>query len=75
MKVALIATGTELVNGRIHESNSYYISRQLLSIGLPVVAHYVVGDESALLRSVIEHALHSADIVIITGGLGPTVDD
>jgi nicotinamide-nucleotide amidase len=75
MKVALIATGSELVNGRIHESNNYYISRQLLSIGLPVIAHYVVGDDSALLRSVIEHAMYSADIIIITGGLGPTVDD
>ena len=74
-KVALIATGSELVNGRIHESNSYYISRQLFSIGLPVVAHYVVGDDSASLRSIIEHAMYSADIVFITGGLGPTVDD
>lgn len=75
MKAALIATGSELVCGRVHEGNNYLLSQHLHAIGLPVVTHYVVGDDSEALRMVIEHALHIADIIIITGGLGPTVDD
>ncbi|MEJ5361578.1 MAG: CinA family nicotinamide mononucleotide deamidase-related protein [Spirochaetota bacterium] len=75
MKAALIATGSELVCGRVHESNNFYLSQQLQAIGLPVVMHYVVGDDSETLRLAIEHALRNADIIIISGGLGPTVDD
>lgn len=75
MKAALIATGSELVCGRVHEGNNYFLSQQLHALGLPVVMHYVVGDDSRSLRLVIEHALHIADIIVISGGLGPTVDD
>ncbi len=75
MKAALIATGCELVSGRIHEANNYFLSQHLQSIGLQVVIHYVVGDDSEALRLSIEHAMNIADIIIISGGLGPTVDD
>ncbi|MGB4267584.1 MAG: competence/damage-inducible protein A, partial [Spirochaetota bacterium] len=75
MKAALIATGSELVCGRVHESNNFYLSQHLQAIGLSVVMHYVVGDNSETLRLAIEHALLNADIIIISGGLGPTVDD
>ena len=75
MKAALIATGSELVCGRVHEGNNYFLSQHLHAIGLPVVIHYVVGDDSEALSLAIEHALHIADIIVISGGLGPTVDD
>jgi len=75
MKAALIATGSELVCGRVHESNNFYLSQYLQAIGLPVVMHYVVGDNIETLRLAIEHAFYNADIIIISGGLGPTVDD
>ncbi|MCX8124615.1 MAG: CinA family nicotinamide mononucleotide deamidase-related protein [Spirochaetes bacterium] len=75
MKAALIATGSELVSGRVHEGNNYFLSQHLQAVGLPVVLHYVAGDDIQILRCAIEHALQLADIVIISGGLGPTVDD
>lgn len=75
MKAALIATGSELVSGRVHEGNNYFLSQHFQSIGLQVVIHYVVGDDSEALRLSIEHAMNIADIIVISGGLGPTVDD
>ena len=75
MKVALIATGSELVCGRVHEGNNYFLSQHLHATGLAVVMHFVVGDDRELLRMSIEYALGIADVIVISGGLGPTIDD
>jgi len=75
IRIALVATGSELVNGKIQEYNNYYLSKTLFSTTCEVVAHYTVGDNPEMINKVLHDAFLSADIVIITGGLGPTDDD
>ena len=74
-RVALIATGSELVYGSIQDQNNAFISRSLFNTGLSVVLHSTVGDDVEELKSVFSHAAERAGIIIITGGLGPTDDD
>ena len=73
--VALLATGDELVNGDILNTNSQYISQRLLEHGLPVDMHMVVKDHQAGLESAILYLLDTHDILLTIGGLGPTSDD
>lgn len=73
--VELIAIGTELLLGSIVNSDAQMLSQELSKLGLNVHYHSVVGDNPARLRQVVEHAKSRADILITTGGLGPTCDD
>ncbi|MDQ5874891.1 MAG: competence/damage-inducible protein A [Actinomycetota bacterium] len=67
--------GTELLLGQIANTNAQYVSSALADIGVNVFWHSVVGDNLDRMTSVIEQARDRNDVVIITGGLGPTPDD
>ncbi len=75
MIVELITTGSELLLGEIVNTNSAYLSSELNQAGYDVVYHSTVGDNRARMQSVMEIALQRADIVITSGGLGPTLGD
>ena len=71
----IIAVGTELLLGSIANTNAQYLSRELNALGIGVCYHTVVGDNPERLRAVLETARGRADILLTTGGLGPTYDD
>ncbi|MCT8139884.1 competence/damage-inducible protein A [Anaerobacillus sp. CMMVII] len=75
MNAEIIAIGSELLLGQITNTNAQYISRQLANIGVNVFYHTVVGDNSARLSEAIGHAQKRSNLIIFTGGLGPTKDD
>ena len=72
---SIIATGTELLFGQTVNTNAAYISEQLQLLGVSVLYHFTVGDNPARLKETIAHAANESDIVLTTGGLGPTQDD
>ena len=71
----IIAVGTELLLGNIANTNAQELSQALSALGINVYWHTVVGDNAGRLREAVECARHRADIIITTGGLGPTYDD
>ena len=71
----LIAVGTELLLGNIANTDAQFLSQQLSALGINVYYHTVVGDNPERLRAAVELAKTRADILITTGGLGPTCDD
>ena len=73
--VEILSVGTELLLGNIVNSDAQALSRELSSLGLNVLYHSVVGDNPARLRAAVEAARSRADVIITTGGLGPTCDD
>lgn len=73
--VAILSTGDELTTGRTVDTNAGYIADKLVGIGLDVVAVLVVGDYPDRMAWAWREALKHADLVISTGGLGPTADD
>lgn len=75
MIVELISVGTELLLGNIVNTNAAYLSEQCAALGLSCYYQSVVGDNALRLRAVLESALERSDIVILSGGLGPTTDD
>ena len=75
MSIALISTGTELLKGSVVNTNSAFIGRELASAGLQVIADFTIGDHPRELYAALSDALKLADIIVITGGLGPTRDD
>lgn len=75
MNSEIIAVGSELLLGQIVNSNAQYLSKQLAEIGINVFYHTTVGDNSDRLKKSIEIARTRADLIIFTGGLGPTKDD
>ncbi|MBQ4207434.1 MAG: competence/damage-inducible protein A, partial [Clostridia bacterium] len=75
MTCELVFVGTELLLGDILNTNAQYLSRQLAALGISVLHQSVVGDNPERLRQVLETALSRADLVMTTGGLGPTKDD
>ncbi len=75
MNVEVIAVGTELLLGQIANTNGQFISQRLALMGYNCYFHTVVGDNEERLLSVIENAVKRADILLFTGGLGPTKDD
>jgi len=72
---AVISTGDELVQGRTTDTNSSYIADRLLGIGIEVVSVITVGDYRERIAWAWRRSLAEADMVISTGGLGPTADD
>ncbi|MGN7479454.1 competence/damage-inducible protein A [Solibacillus silvestris] len=75
MNAEIIAVGSELLLGQIANTNAKFISSQLSELGINVYYHTVVGDNEARLLNAIKIAEQRADIIIISGGLGPTKDD
>ncbi|HEY9060463.1 MAG TPA: competence/damage-inducible protein A [Pseudobacteroides sp.] len=75
MKAEILAVGTELLMGQIANTNAQYISGRLPEVGVGVYYHTVVGDNPSRLKDCLDLALKRSDIVIMTGGLGPTKDD
>ncbi len=75
MSAEIICVGTELLLGDIVNSNAQYLAQQLAKLGIPHYYQTVVGDNSERLKQVIEIAIQRAQILIFTGGLGPTPDD
>jgi nicotinamide-nucleotide amidase len=75
MKAEIISIGTELLLGHIINTNPSTISKKLAECGIDVYYHTAVGDNEARLMALLKSALKRSDIVITTGGLGPTVDD
>lgn len=71
----IITIGTELLLGEINDTNSTYIARTLRDHGIDIFRITTIGDNTSRIASAIREALKRADIVITTGGLGPTVDD
>ena len=74
-KAYLISTGTELLLGSTLDTNSIFLSRKLAEIGIKVIGKSVVGDNQEAIEAAMKLGLSSADVVITTGGLGPTRDD
>ncbi|MGQ9598975.1 MAG: CinA family nicotinamide mononucleotide deamidase-related protein [Anaerolineae bacterium] len=75
MRAEIVTTGTELLLGQIDDTNATYLARQLRDLGIDLFFRSTVGDNEQRIAQVLEHALTRADVVIVTGGLGPTVDD
>lgn len=71
----IVCVGTEILLGDIVNTNAVYISRKLALMGISVLRQSVVGDNNARLDEMLRQALDRSDIVITTGGLGPTADD
>ena len=75
MNAEILSVGTELLLGEIVDTNASYLSQQLAELGIDVYHRQTVGDNLARLTEAITTALRRADVVILTGGLGPTDDD
>jgi nicotinamide-nucleotide amidase len=71
----IISIGTELLLGQILNTNSQFISTKLAELGINCYRHTTVGDNKERIKAYLRDALNSCDIVITTGGLGPTADD
>jgi len=71
----IIAIGTELVLGQIVDTNTSYLAKHLNNIGVDIFRASLVGDNPIRISQAIKQSMDRADIVITTGGLGPTVDD
>src|SRR5918992_2936333 len=75
MRAEILAVGTELLLGQIPNTNAQTISTALAEAGIGVLFHSVVGDNEERIASSIRTAIDRADLIILTGGLGPTHDD
>lgn len=75
MNAEIVSVGTELLLGDIVNSNSQFLSRELAAFGIDTLYQSTVGDNRERLQQAIELALTRCDMVILTGGLGPTEDD
>lgn len=75
MRAEIITSGTELLLGDLVDTNAAYLSRQLRALGINVHYRTTVGDNEERTAEAISLAMRRADLVITTGGLGPTVDD
>lgn len=75
MDAEIMAVGTEILLGDIFNTNAHYLSKQLADMGIGVKYQCVVGDNPQRLADSVSRALSHSDILITTGGLGPTVDD
>jgi nicotinamide-nucleotide amidase len=75
MRAEIIAIGTELTSGAKLDTNSQWLSLQLADLGIPVHFHSTVADDLEANVDILRIASRRADLVLITGGLGPTLDD
>jgi len=75
MKAEIVATGTELLLGETLNTSAHYVTGKLSSLGIEVDYHTTVGDNLERLEQVLRQAIGRSDMIVTTGGLGPTVDD
>lgn len=75
MNAEIVAVGSEMLTPQRLDTNSLYITGALNNLGVEVVAKYVIGDHLERLRDAVRHAISRSEILIISGGLGPTEDD
>lgn len=75
MKAEILCVGTEILLGDILNTNAQFLSKELANMGFSIYHQAVVGDNVSRLKEEFELAMKRADIVITTGGLGPTKDD
>lgn len=75
MRVYIVAVGDELLSGRVLDYNTHWIAKRLSGIGFTVVGASIVPDDKDEIIEVVRRALSKADVVITTGGLGPTPGD
>ncbi|HXF56526.1 MAG TPA: competence/damage-inducible protein A [Actinomycetota bacterium] len=75
MRAEVIGIGTEILLGQIANSNAQWISQRLAEVGVDVLHHQAVGDNEERIAEAFQLALSRADVVVATGGLGPTQDD
>ena len=75
MRTALLTVGTEILFGQVVNTNAAYLSENLQNLGYDVMYHYTVGDNPGRLKELLDFAYHDCDLIITTGGLGPTQDD
>jgi len=71
----IITIGTEILLGEIVDTNTHYLARNLRSLGVDLYRTITIGDNEERIASAIRESMERADIVITTGGLGPTIDD
>lgn len=75
MKVELIATGDEVMHGIIVDSNAAWMAERIVPFGFDIVRHTSVGDDEGAIAGALREAAARADLVFVSGGLGPTADD
>lgn len=75
MRAEIIVTGTELLSGSVLDTNSLYLSEELMLIGLETAFKTVVGDDEKDMEEALRRSMGRVEAVIVTGGLGPTEDD
>lgn len=75
MQAEIIAIGDEITSGQLLDTNTQWLSLRLEELGIRVLYHTTVGDELDAIAGVFHRAIERADVIIATGGLGPTADD
>ena len=75
MHAEIVVIGTELLLGQIIDTNAAYLAQQLSSIGVNLYYKSTVGDNPGRMVETLQRAVERSDIVITTGGIGPTLDD
>ena len=75
MKTAILSVGTVILFGQIVNTNTVYLSQQMNMLGFDVMYHYTVGDNPKRVEGMIDLAFQDCDLILTTGGLGPTQDD
>jgi nicotinamide-nucleotide amidase len=75
MNAEILSIGTEILLGEITDTNATWIARQLRDIGVNVFYVTAIGDNEGRITEALRHSLSRSDLIITTGGLGPTVDD
>ncbi|MBZ4683834.1 MAG: nicotinamide-nucleotide amidase [Fusobacteriaceae bacterium] len=75
MRAYIVLVGTELLNGMMVDTNSIYMAEELNKLGINIIGKSVVGDNIEEIIDLLEYIYNKSDIIIFSGGLGPTIDD
>src|SRR3954447_18051653 len=75
MRAIILSIGDELILGQTVDTNSAWISQQLAAVGCAVAAHMTVSDDQRAIETAIEESVGRCDVLVISGGIGPTEDD
>ncbi|HAS73640.1 MAG TPA: competence/damage-inducible protein A [Clostridiales bacterium UBA8960] len=75
MKAGILAIGTELLMGQTVNTNATYLSKEMNELGIGVYFHNTVGDNPIRIKEALRTLLSACDLILVTGGLGPTLDD
>ena len=75
VKAIILSIGDELLIGNTLNTNAYWLGNQLTELGIQVLLHWTIPDDKSIIQDYLKHSSELADIVLVTGGLGPTSDD